>query len=338
MKRDKSRDFVAGRLDGTPGVEQKSGSDPAKKGSKYGARRLGLSSGPDPEVAEDKRPHSVLRKHEVPRLIGSAPRQLKPRRISPAPVVEPKAFDLSTLALEEKSEPTPRPIDILKFWKHGPQAMVLGLAFGCLLIMLVLWGVVGALDAGEAGPDTASAMDDPAPVRRSPVDRSIASNPGANGPRRPSRPRPRPRRTPPVLPRDVFRAPSTETQPAGGQPGAHPPAPPDQSGVPAPGGTAVPPTDTEKTPFREYIACPSGFRCAGIVEVPEGKLANINGKFLAVGDTINGAEVVEIRGFVVEMALDGKRFLLGSSARPAGTGGDERPDEEEEDESVPDEG
>ena len=71
--------------------------------------------------------------------------------------------------------------------------------------------------------------------------------------------------------------------------------------------------------------------------MPEGRLANINGTFLAVGDTINGAEIVEIRGFVVEMALDGKRFLLGSSARPAGTGEDERPDEEEEDESVPDE-
>lgn len=69
-------------------------------------------------------------------------------------------------------------------------------------------------------------------------------------------------------------------------------------------------------PRLRYISCPPGFTFTGIVETPTGKLANINGTFVGVGDMFNGARLVEIKGFVVEMELENQRFLLGIGSKP----------------------
>ncbi len=60
--------------------------------------------------------------------------------------------------------------------------------------------------------------------------------------------------------------------------------------------------------FREP---PSGFRLRGVVNTPEGAKANINDRVYKVGSGVNGAKIVAINTFSVEMELDGAHFILG---------------------------
>jgi len=61
----------------------------------------------------------------------------------------------------------------------------------------------------------------------------------------------------------------------------------------------------------KYRPCPAGLKLSGIIRQPGYIKANINGKFVGVGQRIKGAKVIEIKEFSVEMELDGERFLLG---------------------------
>jgi len=64
-----------------------------------------------------------------------------------------------------------------------------------------------------------------------------------------------------------------------------------------------------------YRDCPPGFVLNGIIKAPSGLMANINGKFVAVGGMVQDARVIEIRAYSVEMELFGERFLLGMGGR-----------------------
>ena len=64
-------------------------------------------------------------------------------------------------------------------------------------------------------------------------------------------------------------------------------------------------------PSVRYVTCPAGLRLRGVVQQPSGgRLANINGRFLGVGDHIGGATVVSITDFSAEMEINGDRFLV----------------------------
>ena len=52
-------------------------------------------------------------------------------------------------------------------------------------------------------------------------------------------------------------------------------------------------------------------RFAGVIRQPNGLFANINGRFVRVGDTLNKAKVIHVSRSSVEMELDGKRFFVG---------------------------
>mgnify|MGYP005679559407 CR=1 FL=1 len=90
---------------------------------------------------------------------------------------------------------------------------------------------------------------------------------------------------------------------------------------------------------RIWIACPPGFSLSGVFTGPDGKpLAVVNDRSVAEGDTVNGAKVIRIGNFSVEMELEGKRFSVSVSSAPPRqvetTEGGE--DEEEPDEDEPD--
>jgi len=73
---------------------------------------------------------------------------------------------------------------------------------------------------------------------------------------------------------------------------------------------AEPPAPPAPPPVR-YVPCPPGFRLAGTVSQGGRVVANVNGRFVGVGDEVNGAEVVAIDGLLVTMQRKGERFIVG---------------------------
>jgi len=65
-------------------------------------------------------------------------------------------------------------------------------------------------------------------------------------------------------------------------------------------------------PTVRLTVCPAGFRLMGIISGPRQRLANVNGEFVKVGQTVAGARVIDIRETSVEMEMNGERFILGS--------------------------
>lgn len=65
-----------------------------------------------------------------------------------------------------------------------------------------------------------------------------------------------------------------------------------------------------------YTPCPPGFTFTGAIRQPTGVFANINGRFVRVGDTVSGARVVKIGRSSVEMELDGVRFVVCFGSAP----------------------
>jgi len=70
----------------------------------------------------------------------------------------------------------------------------------------------------------------------------------------------------------------------------------------------TPPAHHSETTFRDP---PPGLQLTSIVKLSRGAAANINGRFLHVGDTIDDAKLISIGKFTVEMELKGERFILG---------------------------
>ena len=105
----------------------------------------------------------------------------------------------------------------------------------------------------------------------------------------------------------------------------------------APQATPTPTYSPQPAPATpRYIERPPGFRVSGIMRMPAGRFANINGRYVAAGEYVNGARVVEIREFVVEMERSGERFLLGvSGPAPAPTAPTEGETDEETGEGQP---
>lgn len=70
---------------------------------------------------------------------------------------------------------------------------------------------------------------------------------------------------------------------------------------------------------------PPGYRLSGIIRCPDGAYAQVNRRMVKVGGTVNGAKVVAVRDFSVEMELNDEHFILGIWAEPS------YEDEDEED-------
>lgn len=50
--------------------------------------------------------------------------------------------------------------------------------------------------------------------------------------------------------------------------------------------------------------------------MPSGRFANLNGRYVAIGEMVNNASLVEIRDFLVVMQRGEEYFLVGVSSEP----------------------
>ena len=82
----------------------------------------------------------------------------------------------------------------------------------------------------------------------------------------------------------------------------------------------------------KYSECPPGLRLSGIIASSDGAYACLNDRMVKAGGVVNGAKVVAVRDFNVEMELDGERFIV-----PIGTGMPDKSSEPSEDSTADDE-
>ena len=86
------------------------------------------------------------------------------------------------------------------------------------------------------------------------------------------------------------------------------------SGAKAPAnGESTPPA---AVPAVKYRARPPGIVLSGIIQQSGQSFASINGRFVKVGQSVEGAKVIKIGPYAVEMELDGERFRLTFGAGP----------------------
>ena len=91
-------------------------------------------------------------------------------------------------------------------------------------------------------------------------------------------------------------------------------------------------TPSTPKPTWRYVPCPSGFYFTGVVHRGSQTLANINGKFVTVGESVGGAKVIGVGTMSVEMQMDDMRFHVAFGARPSRSDVDD-PDDPDDDES-----
>ncbi len=214
-------------------------------------------------------------------------------------------------------------------------AVVLGAAWG-------LWSWLGGSSStprrAAAAPARPAAPASPVapPKPASPAAVKIAPKPPTPAPavRPPSPPRPAPRRAkawlapsrrpgatpkprPGVLP-PARPAPGERPKPAT----VKPPKPPKGDAPPKASDDAPAPKPPGK-PGKRFRPAPAGLTLGGVASFGDQKFADINGKLLTVGDTINGATLVTVGDMHVEMEIDGEYFHVevGGASTPNGQEG-----------------
>ncbi|MCD6304481.1 MAG: hypothetical protein J7M21_05920 [Planctomycetes bacterium] len=101
---------------------------------------------------------------------------------------------------------------------------------------------------------------------------------------------------------------------------APPAAPPAETAAAAqqaqgrPGSPATRPASEQAV---TYVPCPPGFSFTGIVRQGGHVTANVNGRFVGVGQTVAGAKVVKITMMAVELQRGDKRFVVSFGRRAA---------------------
>ncbi len=300
MKSDRKQelDLVAGRLEGVALTQANTSSSGVKQCATYGAYRLGLTSEEEGETCE---------------VVSQA--------VAADPPVEQS----------DRQELLNR---LRKLWDHPRRTMVLGGGAGAmLLLVLVIWMVGGD---GEGVPRSASAGSVPISVATDVTADSkqrpqvVKNTSGAASPRdsktklSPAKVSLKPiarsalamlrgtgralRHLAPPIPRGSTRPPGRKLRPVKSmrpQMGLRPAVDPKPVAKPAP----------PKVRRRRILSvCPSGFKLGGIISTASCHLANINGTFVRVGETVKGARVVAIGNSSVEMERDGQHFLIGSES------------------------
>ena len=81
-------------------------------------------------------------------------------------------------------------------------------------------------------------------------------------------------------------------------------------------------------PAKRFRNPPAGITLGGVASFGDQRFADINGKLLTVGDTINGATLVKVGDMHVEMEIDGEHFQIevGGASVPNGQEGEDSSD------------
>jgi len=256
-------------------------------------------------------------------------------------------------------------------WRYGRANPGLSAVVALALLVVLAFLLYGYLDGDAGAPREASAGTEAALHRHPAVVRKFAVDEPEPTPKRPV--------TEPELPPNVIRAPrygegpsETPVEPEPprrfdpavrrlamaqtGDSSTAPPARTDEASEdrddrtvrefippsPPPAKPKPKPEPAAPDPKPGFMVCPEGLRLTGIVRMPRGLMADINGKFVGEGDRVKlrakpaapapsetledrWAKVVRISRTSVEMELNGKRFTLGF-----GTNADETKPEPEE--------
>lgn len=287
---DKHPDFVSGRLGDLSSPKSKSDPQVARNITNYGKGRLGFSNGTQPEAAPESTPvEAPVEPLDEPVVSSSAVGLVEQLREILAPIISDRRR-LAAIATA-----------------------------ACALVLGVVW-VLARSPSDGPGPAPAAAnslipqqkASVPAKPKSAAPEPAVAEKPAA-----PAKPPTRrellmeealaliamaeAKRSEPEMPDRIEPttqpdAPKAEPQP---QPEQAPPAPKSKA------------TTKPKPKAKKYRDCPSNLRLEGVIKTPNGMLVNINSRLLAVGDTVEGARIVTIRDFSVEMELKGEFFYLG---------------------------
>jgi len=315
--------LAAGRL-GTPGPQSGKAGRGKKAQNSYGVGRLGITPEdqappapapppeptppPKPEKTEPK-PGRTVSHAEVARILEPdriALTRRGPSRKSPSGYCEQPPFG-------------PRPGD---HDKGRRRALIIAAVGGLMAVLLIVafWasrGEESAPQSAQADPPPAPAVVPAPPVAPTGRDTRDLTNrfykPSRQTPARddsvagPWMP------TPPDRPADSYPIPDGFQDPSAS---SAPPAPPEPA-PPAPAAT------------QPAIIAPTGIEVTGILRGFGTPSAIINNHHVRVGESINGAKLLRIGEFAVEVEYEGKTFEIGvtSSSTPPAPPADEDPEE-----------
>ena len=319
----KKIDLAAGRL-GKPAAAETAPGPHAK--TNYGSDRLGIraaesqSTQPEPLPQE---PAPDMQPHDLPQASSSAGDQHLQLQ---------QSLRETAAKAQQRPAPVPRPSQVRSRAVNGrlsvaPKFLCAGAA-GLLCLIVIIFIVRSA----SKTPSMASAHNPP-----------VAAAPSAYEPRvSPALPSEPPRRESArsrVMPTelggvsvDIPQAQPAFAEPIDSRPQAHespyslqePQRAPASYSLqgPAPATATGPAMPTFRQP-------PEGISLSGVINCSDGAYASINGRMVKAGSVINGARLIAVRDYSVEMELDGQRFILG-----IGTGSStpqKEPDDQEED-------
>ncbi|MHC4715596.1 MAG: hypothetical protein ACYS5V_01385 [Planctomycetota bacterium] len=328
MSQDKDN-LAAGRL-GTP--SSKGGKRSRRRGgrpSNYGVGRLGIISSDQDEPSPVEPP-----KPEPPKPEPSKPEPPKQKASSVSAEQMARIFDGEPEVTQHPS--STRRSDgsyyELPFGRRrserdgGRKRALLVAALGAMLAILLIVGF-WASRGDDAAPEAARADQAPT-VRQVPAPPARPTHPDtrhlAARPRRPDRPRPD--RDPGKL---WIPPPPAETDPSRPS-NAHRIPPEVARRRPAPARDAWP-TAPANRPAAPTVVTPTGIEVNCIMRGFGKPAAIINNRLVEVGETIEGAKLVSVGEFAVEVELKGKRFQIGvtSSGAPPSAPQPEEEDAEE---------
>jgi len=290
MSDNRKIDLVAGRLSGTAGL--------AGKARNYGAARLGITSDAQPSVA-DRQPNAPPRTTRLPESIGNfaqTHRRLLIGVFAGAAILTLAALSWNGLkddpatpqnataaALPTAVAAIPTPIPAPTIQQNQADAPIVAEEQSQSIRQAGLAALKQKSPKQQAQPPE----DQPVPAA-APIEQEAAP----------------PIKHETIAPRVAYGPSMSST--------ANPPVAAANQGLSARAALASKPASQPR-----YRACPTGLSLSAVVRQQGGGLANINGRFVSVGDEVNGATVIAIADMSVEMELNGERFTVPYSPGPA---------------------
>jgi hypothetical protein len=318
---------ITGRL-GSPSASGRANAQHARsEGTHYGKDRLGISTDLDGPAPVDTPPRPALQAY-TPDMCPTDDQ----RRIVPTGEQVEKQSDLAAVP-SGRSAPGSKRVVVLAVAGAVALAAAAGVWFwlGGSSATPQRAGATPARPAIPTTPVPPAAPKPPQAVRPAPPVVDPAPKPPAPAkadvnllvpPPRPAARRAKAWLAPSRRPKAGDSLPKPPARPAPGE------APkPVEIETPKPPKPEAPPKaadEKKEKPAKKFRAPPAGIALGGIASFGDQRFADINGKFLTIGDTINGATLVTVGDMHVEMEIEGEYFQIevGGASAPNGQEGE----------------